>query len=84
MNYFTAIPEGQAITHTKGVYRQSPIFQRGGKIYARHGAGYVRLMQGGSTSAPSVRWAEIDTPEGQWSEDGGYVTYEGPIAEAAE
>lgn len=83
MDYFTAIPEGQAITHINGVYRQIPIFERGGKIYARHGAGYVRLFQGGQTSAPNVRWSDIDTPMGQWTEHTGYVFYEGQ-PEAAE
>ena len=47
MEYFTVIPEGQAIMVSRGVYRQVPIYVRGGKVYARHGGGYVRLIQGG-------------------------------------
>lgn len=84
MDYFTAIPEAQAIIYTKGVYRQASLYQRAGRIYAKSGSGYVRLMQGGATSAASVRWAEIDTPDGTWAEDRGYVTYTPPICEAAE
>lgn len=84
MEYFTAIPEAQAVIHSKGVYRQVPLYQRATRIYAKSGAGYVRLMQGGATSAANIRWADIDCPEGAWTEDRGYVTYTPPICEAAE
>lgn len=75
MQFFTAIPEGQAIIHGKGVYRQVPVFERDGKIYAKHGGGFVRLLQGGGTTSPSVRWADIDTPQGEWVERAQYVFY---------
>ena len=75
MEYFTVIPEGQAIMVSRGVYRQVPVYARGGKVYARHGGGYVRLIQGGATSAPNIRWAELDTPNGAHEERGGYVFY---------
>lgn len=75
MNFFTIIPEAQGIIHQRGVYRQVPLYERAGRIHARIGSGYVRLSQGGSTSAPNVRWAEIDTPLGEWREQGGFVDY---------
>ena len=75
MEYFTVIPEGHAIVVTRGVYRQVPVYARGEKIYARNGGGYVRLIQGGSTSAPNIRWVEIDTPNGAHVERNGYVFY---------
>jgi len=84
MNFITEIPEGQAIVHSRGVYRQVPLYERGGKVYARHGGGYVRLSQGGATSSPTVRWAEFDTPNGKAEERGGYVIYEADEASALE
>ena len=75
MNFFTVIPEAQGIIHAAGVYSQVALYSRGGKIYAKRGGGFVRLSQGGSTSAPNVRWAEIDTPQGKWREIGGAVEY---------
>ena len=87
MNFFTVIPEAQGIIHAAGVYAQVPLYERGGKIYAKRGAGYVRLSQGGATSAPNVRWAEIDTPQGMWREAGGSVEYQAgavQVREAAE
>lgn len=87
MNFFTAIPEAQGIIHAAGVYSQVPLYERGGKVYAKRGAGFVRLSQGGATSAPNVRWAEIDTPFGVWRETGGTVEYvadPAPVSEAAE
>lgn len=74
--FFTAIPEGQAVIHANGIYQQVPLFQRGGRIYAKRGGGFVRLNAGGATSAPKVRWAELHTPNGQWAEvAGGHVEY---------
>lgn len=79
MNYFTAIPDAQAITLSKGVYRQVPVFQRDSKIYARHGNGFIRLMQGGTSSHPNVRWAELDAAETGYTEQQGSVTVANPI-----
>ncbi len=88
MNFFTVIPEGQAIVHARGVYRQVPIYERGGHVYARFGGGMVRLNMGGATSAPNVRWAEAWAPAGQIVEKpGGFVEWHPaptPVAEAAE
>ena len=79
MNFFSIIPEGQAIVHQRGVYRQVPIYERDGKVYAKYGAGFVRLIQGGSTSAINIRWAEIDPGQGSHEERSGYVFYTAPV-----
>ncbi len=88
MDYFTRIEEGQAIIHAGGVYYQVPAYERGGKVYAKRGGGFVRLMAGGGTSCTNVRWSGLDTPHGTWREDAQYVLYKpAPVAaklEAAE
>lgn len=85
MDYFSIVPEAAAIITRGGVYRQVQVYQRAGRLYAKYGAGFVRLIQGGSTSSPNIKWAALDTPEGSWSEAGGYVTYKAPLLlEAAE
>ncbi len=85
MDFFTAIPEAQAIVFSKGVYRQTALFARGGKIYAKHGSGFVRLMQGGGSSHPNLRWYEVHVPEeaGTWREHQGYVDYFPALTAAA-
>ena len=75
MNFFTIIPEAQAVIVVRGVYRQVPLFERGGKIYAKIGNGFVRLMQGGGMSTPAGKWIEYDVPEGEAVEAQGYLTY---------
>ena len=70
MNFFTAIPEGQAIVHARGVYRQVPLYARGEKVYAKYGGGFVRLSYGGATSNANVRWAEYDAGLGIITETG--------------
>jgi hypothetical protein len=78
MLFFTVVPDAQAIVHARGVYRQVPLYLRGQKLYAKYGAGFVRLSQGGSTSAPNVKWSEIDAGDGRYQETGGYVAYIAP------
>lgn len=75
MPFFSIIPEALGIIHTNGVYSQVALFERAGNIYAKRGSGFVRLSTGGATSCPTVRWAEIDTPNGQWRETGHLVEY---------
>lgn len=76
MHFFTAVEDGQAIIHSKGVYRQVPIYVRADKVYAKYGGGFVRLAQGGATSAPNVRWAEIDPGLGAYHETKGQVLFQ--------
>jgi len=63
MDYFTQIPGATALVHSGGVYRQTDLYARKDAIYAKHGAGYIRLGIGGATSAPKIRWAEFDQGE---------------------
>lgn len=85
MDFFTAIQEAQAILHSRGVYRQVPLFTRGGHVYARQGTGFIRLMQGGTTSSPNGKWIEIYMPEevGSYREHQGYVNFKPALAAAA-
>jgi hypothetical protein len=84
MNFFTIIPDAQAIIHSGGVYRQAQLYLRGDRIYAKYGSGFVRLAQGGSTSAPKIRWSDMYCGEGAYSEASGYVTYVKPVGQTIE
>lgn len=75
MNYFTAIDEGFAIIRNRGVYRQAPLYEREGKIYAKHGSGFIRLLQNNGTTVPTIKWNEIDTPHGSYTADMGGLSY---------
>lgn len=63
MNFFQPIEGEAAVLVTKGVYKQVPLYRRGGHLYAKHGAGFVRLMADGATTAPSVRLETISVSE---------------------
>lgn len=85
MNFFTVITDAQAILHSRGVYRQVPLYARGEKVYAKYGGGFVRLSIGGATSSPNVKWAEYDPGVGIITEKTGAApVYEGERREAAE
>jgi hypothetical protein len=60
MDFFTIINGAYALIHQGGVYQQAQLYARGERIYAKKGAGFVRLGVGGATSAQNVRWAEFD------------------------
>lgn len=75
-SFFTPIPESQAVVYCRGVYRQVPAYERAGMVYARYGAGFIRLNSDRSTSHQNVRRAELDTPMGSTTEaPGGHVKY---------
>lgn len=75
MQFFTTIPEAQAIIYSNGVYRQTPLFARSDRVYAKYGSGFIRLQQGGATTHPKIRWADIYAPNGDVTEGGMFVTY---------
>lgn len=63
MTYFTIITGASALVHSGGVYRQTDLYARGKAIYAKYGAGFIKIGIGGATSAPKVRWADYDPGE---------------------
>lgn len=60
MELFQIIDGAQAILFSKGVYRQTKVFRRGTMIFAQSGSGFVRLLQGGSTTAPNIAWKDVE------------------------
>lgn len=65
MSAFRELEGDSALLQSNGVYRQVPIFERNGVLFAKWGAGFVRLSQTGATSSPTVQFTEL--------------VYEGPL-----
>lgn len=63
MTFFTIIQGASALINSGGVYTQSELYARADGIYAKKGSGFIRLGIGGATSAPRVKWAEIQNGE---------------------
>lgn len=56
MSYFKPLQEGDcAVVVERGVFRQVPLFTFRDQLFAKVGAGFVRLSSDGATSKPSVR-----------------------------
>jgi hypothetical protein len=68
MGLFHIIDDSFAITHSKGVYKQCCLYHRDNALYAKNGAGFVRLMRSNDTSVPHIRWCEIFF-DGKYRED---------------
>jgi hypothetical protein len=60
MPFITELEGAFAWIGTGGVYRQTPLYYRGEALFAKWGAGYVRLRAHGATSAPKVIWHDLD------------------------
>lgn len=61
MDRFHLIDGAAAILQSKGVYRQAKVYQRGGALYASHGAGFIRLYKNG-TSLANVICNDVEVP----------------------
>ena len=60
MHFFSKIENAFVLLKTAGVYRQADLYRRGEHLFAKAGAGYIRLGISGETSAPRTHWLEID------------------------
>lgn len=61
MERFTIIEDAAVILlGKKGIYRQAKVYRRDGKIYAAYGGGFIRLIQGGSTTNPDIRYQDFE------------------------
>jgi hypothetical protein len=61
---FHEIEQAQAVLASGGTYQQVKLYYRFDgtehQLFAKRGAGYVRLLGSGGTSVPAVRWLDLD------------------------
>ena len=64
MGLFQKLETAQAILSVGGVYQQVDLYEWNGGLFAKHGAGYVRLYADGSTSKPKlvIQQLSLDQP----------------------
>lgn len=55
MGFFKQVEGEAAVLVENGVYRQVDLYTRDGYLYAKTGAGFVRLMADGSTTKAKMR-----------------------------
>lgn len=59
MTAFRELEGDSALLLSKGVFRQVPLYERGGVVFAKWGSGFVRLTQTGGTSSSAVQFTEL-------------------------
>lgn len=64
MGLFVESEGDVAILSENGVYKQVPVFTRNGYMFAKLGAGFVRLNADGSTSKATARLDTLDLASG--------------------
>lgn len=57
---FSQVPEAFVVTLEKGIYRQTELYEKEGKLFAKQKGGYIVLFNDGKTSVPSVKWEGIN------------------------
>ncbi len=67
MQVFTQIQDALALIRLpKGVYKQTPMYARGGKVYVPHSGGFIQVRSAFNdrfaTSHPDVQVVEFDAP----------------------
>lgn len=62
MNFFTPVEDGYVLLRSRGVFKQAPLFQRGPRLYAKWGSGFIGLMSynNQTTTCPNVAWVELN------------------------
>lgn len=61
---FHQVPDAHIILASKGVYRQTAVFTRNGRLYAKYGSGFIGLrQQDNGTTVPNVRWEHVEGVE---------------------
>lgn len=60
MSRFKEIKDKSVVLLSRGVYREVSLFKRDGQVYAKYGAGYIRLYVRAATSVSSVTWYDIN------------------------
>ena len=64
MSFFQEVEGEAAVLVENGVYKQVPVFTRNGYLFAKLGAGFVRLNADGSTSKATARLDTLDLASG--------------------
>lgn len=59
MSGFQELEGETALIVERGVYKQVPLFERAGALFAKAKGGFVRLSKDGSTSVSTVRMQEL-------------------------
>jgi len=78
MQFFTSI-EGSALLLSGGVYREAALFvNEKNEVFAKHGAGVIRLYPNNGTSAKSIVWREIKSPSEVYT-SGCYLMIKNPL-----
>lgn len=60
MGLFKQLEGNSAVLSIGGVYKQVPVYERDGLLYAALSGGFIRLKMDGSTSHPKARLDHLD------------------------
>jgi hypothetical protein len=60
MALFSVVNDAFVVLRSRGVFRQSKVFQRDGRLYAGYGNGFVQLRRDNATSVPTMTWDYIE------------------------
>lgn len=74
---FQELEGDYAIIYERGVFKDVPLYQRGGMLFAKHKGGYIRVNKDGSTSSSSVSLKELVTDADLFYDSFGRLSVQG-------
>lgn len=63
MELFHIIEDAKVIVRQNGIFKQLKVYRRSDEVFAGVGAGFVKLLQRGGTTVPSITWLDIDAKD---------------------
>lgn len=75
MSQFKIVPKASVILHRQGVEREVPVAHRKGRLYAKHGAGWVKLCGHGQLAVKGMSWCDLTEVGGIHQPEGAYPRY---------
>lgn len=63
MDMFKRVPDAHCILLTGGTYKQADVYEYGGHLYAKNGAGFIGLREANGsrhTTLAKTLWLDID------------------------
>jgi hypothetical protein len=62
---FSALDDTTVVLVSNGLFRQAKVYERDRYLFAGFSGGFLRLINGGSTSRPNVRWLDHEVKDAE-------------------
>lgn len=84
MSQFKIVSDASVVLYRQGVEREVPVAHRKGRLYAKHGAGWVKLAGQGQLAVKGMSWSDLTDVPGIHQPERVFPRYVGPDMDDAD